>query len=455
LLGISASGGGARLVLFGLTAAAYACSLTSPFQFDDRGVTLQADAVHSLGALLDDLGGGLRPVLKASYALCWAFGGVSWPFHVFNLLLHLVNVELVLRLAVAGAEPTSRGPFALTATSSPLALVSGTLFALHPIQTEAVSYVSGRSSSLATAFVLLALLFHIHGVRTADRRYRLFAAPFAFALAILTKETSAVLPLGLLLWDALIERATLRELLRRQLPWCAAGAATLLFLLWHPGYYNLLYRVVGQRALADSLWYQLGGMRYLAAQLSFVERPCIDPGLWLGPSRVAALAGGGVVLALAGLALWQRRERPLVSFGAAWFLLYAFVPYVLLPRVDVINERHAYLANAGLFLALGTVWQEWFATRRQKFSRAAAALASAGLFVLTVRRNVEYQSEVSLWESTVSAAPKNPRAFNNLGVAYEKAGRIGDARSAYRHALVLEPRYSAARKNLNRVGAAR
>src|SRR5690606_17316702 len=131
-----------------------------------------------------------------------------------------------------------------------------------------------------------------------------------------------------------------------------AGAATLLFLLWHPGYYNLLYRVVGQRALADSLWYQLGGMRYLAAQLSFVERPCIDPGLWLGPSRVAALAGGGVVLALAGLALWQRRERPLVSFGAAWFLLYAFVPYVLLPRVDVINERHAYLANAGLFLAL-------------------------------------------------------------------------------------------------------
>src|SRR5688572_14685879 len=154
-------------------------------------------------------------MLKASYALCWAFGGASWPFHVFNLLLHLVNIELVLRLAVA-ANSKARGPFAftpaLTPALTPAAIASGLLFALHPIQTEAITYVSGRSSSLATSFVLIALLFHAHGVRSEQRRYRLVAAPLAFALAILTKETSAVLPLGLLLWDALIERAGWREL---------------------------------------------------------------------------------------------------------------------------------------------------------------------------------------------------------------------------------------------------
>jgi len=440
-----------RLLLCGLAIAAYASSLASPFQFDDRGVVVQAEAIHSLGGLLSDLGGGLRPILKASYALCWAFGGASWPFHIFNLLLHLANVELVLRVAVA-ANGSSRGPFPLQQVPA-AAVAGGVLFALHPIQTEAVAYVSGRSSSLATAFVLIALLVHAHGVRSGQRLYRLIAAPLAFAFALLTKETSAVLPLGLLLWDALIERAGRRELWRRQLPWLAAGAAAFAFLLWHPGYFNLLYRVIGQRSLADSYWYQLGGMRYLAGRLLLVEWPCIDPGLWLRPPPLDTSLGAAFVLGLLALAVRHRHTRPLVSFGAGWFLLHAFLPYLFLPRVDVINERHAYLANAGLFLAAGAAADaSWPATT---WRRAAAALVTAILVLLTARRNTEYQSEVSLWEATVATAPQNPRAFNNLGVAYEKAKRPSDAREAYRHALELEPRFEAAQRNLGRVGGQR
>jgi protein O-mannosyl-transferase len=144
-----------------------------------------------------------------------------------------------------------------------------------------------------------------------------------------------------------------------------------------------------------------------------------------------------------------------VSFGAAWFLLHAFLPYVLFPRVDVVNERHAYVANAGLFLVAGAAWQEWLAPRAPAFRRMAGALATTVLVLLTVHRNLQYRSEVSLWESTVRAAPQNPRAFNNLGVAYEKAERPAAARSAYQRALDLEPRYAAAKKNLSRVSDAR
>jgi hypothetical protein len=279
----------------------------------------------------------------------------------------------------------------------------------------------------------------------------LLAAPLAFALAVLTKESAAVLPLGLLLWDTLVERAGWREVLRRQVPWCAASLAAFCFVLWHPGYFGLLYRVVGQRPFVDSLWYQLDGMRYLAERLLLLEPPCIDPGLWLGPERFAAAAGVGLVFGLLALVVWQRRSRPAVSFGVAWYLLHAFVPYVLLPRVDVINERHAYLANAGLFVAAGVAWHAWFTPHAPGFRRTLAAFATAAFVLLTVRRNLEYRSEVSLWKSTVRAAPQNPRAFNNLGVAYEKSARPADARTAYQHALALEPRYAAARQNLSRV----
>src|SRR5687768_4583472 len=89
-----------RYIRWGLlccTAAVYCVALQGPFQFDDSAVVLRDESVHSLAAAVEHLGLRLRPLLKLSYALSWAAGGgASWPFHVGNLLVHLVNVELVL-----------------------------------------------------------------------------------------------------------------------------------------------------------------------------------------------------------------------------------------------------------------------------------------------------------------------------------------------------------------------
>ncbi len=443
----TARGRAAHWALLGCAALAYAWALGTPFQFDDRGVILRETSVHSLATAFSNLS-GLRPLLKLSYALCWAVGGgTPFWFHAFNLLVHLLNVELVLRLYSAAVTPSARWPF--RARLEPGALLAGLFFALHPIQTEAVTYVSGRSASLATIFLLLALLLYAHGARSGRKLYWLGLSSLAFVAAVASKETSALLPLGLGAWDLCIERAGVKLALKRLLPWLAIAVAMGVGLVMHPRYFALLYDVLGQRSLLESLRFQLGGVFYLVERLLLLAPLCIDPGLWLvKPAWSLVALTATVTVAILGFSLW--RKQYVVVFGLTWFLLQVFVPFVLLPRVDVINERHAYVGNAGLCLAFGALWAA-ASGRVGPWLRGGILAALVLLFgVACLRRNSDYASEVKLWQSTVRVAPKNPRAQNNLGVAYELAGRNVEARIAYARALVLEPRYVAARDNLRR-----
>jgi len=429
-----------RVALICLTVAVYAVALTSPFQFDDRGAIVRELSVHSLSTALAALGHSLRALLKLSYALSWALGdGKSWPFHAFNLLVHLLNVELVMRIYSAATRRELGWPFA---GLLPGGVVAGVLFALHPIQTEAVTYVTGRSASLSTCFMLLGLAWYVAGVRSGQRKYSWLLAPLAFLLAVATKETSALLPLLLLAWELTVEQTSLRVALRRLGLWFAVWLAAAVALIMHPRYFELLYNALGQRPFVEAWRFQLGGVAYVARRLVLWHSPCIDPGLWLAPPSNAVVYGTAALLGAAlAWALLRARARPLLLFGFLLFGLQLLLVHVLLPRVDVINERHAYLANVGLFLALGSLVREL---------KPWLWLLAAVLAVLSVRRNLEYQSEVALWQSTVRSAPGNPRAHNNLGVAYELEGQLIRARVEYAEALKLEPRYVAARENLTR-----
>lgn len=444
-----------RWLLYAVTVGVYARALAGPFQFDDRGVILRDVSVHSLSSALASLG-GLRPLLKLSYAASWAVGGGSpLAFHVFNLLLHLVNVALVLRLYRAACDRSSRFPF--RASSEPGALLAAVLFALHPIQTEAVSYVSGRSASLSTCFLLGALLLYAHGVRTLRPRFWLGYTALVFGAAVAAKETSATLPLGLLLWDLCVERSRLRAALTRFACWVGLMVVAIVVLIMNERYFALLYNVLGQRSLGEALRFQLFGLTYLAERLLLLSPPCIDPGLFLArPSWWTAGLTAAVMLSLLLLAgLRARRGWGLGLFGLGWFLLQVFVPFVVFSRLDVINERHAYAGNAGLFVACGALVGAVIAGRGGVARLAVPLALGLGLAALTWRRNLEYLSEVALWRATVRSAPANPRAHNNLGVAYELVGRMAEARMAYARALTLEPRYAAARDNLLRTNLPR
>jgi protein O-mannosyl-transferase len=408
------------LTVAALAAIAYLPSLAGVFHFDDYNVIVHYPTVHSWEALLERAGGGVRPLLKASYTLNWTLGG---GFSVLNIAFHAMNAALLFLIGerLFGDRRA--------------ALLAALLFALHPAATEAVTYISGRSSSLMAVFYLGALLAYLRGAHWS-------VSSSLFVLAVATRETAVTLPAALLLCELCrAERPAWREIVRRQ--WAhwtllLAGGA---FVLLNQRYFDLIAYGYGERSLADNVLTQVGGISYLVLRLVSLHGYNIDPALPTLTEWTPVLAFQALfLLSLLILGVANLRRRPWIGFGVLWFFLQLAPTNSIVPRLDVANDRQLYLASWGLFLALCIQL------------RNLPNFAFAGMVIIfsatSIARQLDYHSEIVLWESSVALAPWNARAHNNLGYAYQLAGRTDDARREYHSALLFDPHHQKTRFNL-------
>jgi tetratricopeptide (TPR) repeat protein len=404
-----------------LAALAYLPSLAGPFQFDDYNVIVHYPTVHSWEALLERAGSGVRAVLKASYALNWTLDPSPFGFHLVNIGLHAGNA--VLLFSIGNILTKNRGA----------ALAAALLFALHPMQTEAVTYISGRSSSMMATFYLGAMLWYLRGGHW-------LGSSALFLLALATRETAVTLPAALLLCE-LVRGTPPREIARRQAAhWLILGAGALV-ILFNQRYFDLVAYGFRGRGPLDNLLTQVGGVSYLLSRLLGLHGLNIDPALPVVTEWTPVLAfQAALFMALAGFGLANLRARPWLAFGILWFFLQLVPTNSIVPRLDVANDRQLYLACWGLFLAL--------AIQCSPLPRPAFAALLVLFAGFSVARQLDYRSEISLWEASVRAAPWNPRARNNLGYAYYEAGRKVEAWREMQAALFLDPHHAKARANL-------
>jgi protein O-mannosyl-transferase len=404
---------------------AYIPSLWAVFQFDDYNVIVNYPVVHSWGAFFERAGEGVRPLLKASYTLNWTLGG---GFQLFNIAVHALNASL---LYVIGKMLFRHGGAALAAAL---------LFALHPAQTEAVTYLSGRSSSLMAKLYLAAMLAYLRGTHWS-------ASALLFVLALAVRETAVTLPAALLLCELCrAERPGWKDILRRQWPHWTLLLAAGVFILLHQRYFELIAYGFGERGFGENLLTQVGAISYLVLRFVSLQGYNVDPALptiatWDSPLAWQA----GLLAALLAVGLANLRARPWVAFGVLWFFLQLAPTNSIVPRLDVANDRQLYLASWGLILALcvQTTLLPW------KGKAAATAAISLLFCVSSVLRQLDYRSEIALWESSVRLAPWNARGHNNLGHAYQLAGRLDEARREYETALHFDPALRKARLNLH------
>lgn len=434
------------LLIAGLVA--YLPAVGGVFTFDDYPWIL-----HNRGLDLLSFDFSLRrPVTLLTFAANLQAGGPDpVGFHVANIALHLANGVLVY-LLVARSLPR-------TANAAALAAFGAALFVLHPAQTGAVAYVSGRATSLMTFWVLVAHLSALRALETRARGWTVLSIA-AFALAVGSKETALAWPAMWVGWLVFGQGLGFARSVRLAAPSLAAAVLMCGAMLLHPGYRNLIDEAAAAGQLATSaagrieqglglglcfnqdrpredscLARRAESIAGLARYLVAPREISIDPGRRaLGPLDALAV----MIAAVAAFAALRTRPGPIAG-GAAWAIAALLPTSLIMVRPDPVADRLLYLPMAGIALVAAGLAGRVAGLAAHRVGAAGAATLVLALALLTWERNGLYGSDIALWEDAVSKNPAHARARVNLGHAYESVGLVERARVQYRAALQLRP----------------
>jgi len=428
--------------------AVYSRTFPIPLFFDDRAAIIDNSTIRHWGTAwwppINTTASG-RPILNLSLAINYAVSGTAgWSYHALNLAIHvlagLTLFGIVRRTLARRAE----------AAASPLAFFAALLWTLHPLQTEAVTYVIQRAESLMGLFYLLTLYCFIRGAE-ANGRQRLWfpLSVVACLLGMATKEVTVSAPLIVLLYDRTFVAGSFREAWHRRRWLHLSLAATWLPLAglvasagWNRngmagfdvGITPWAYWLTQFEAVTRYLWLAVWPHPLVFEYGTFWVNQATEMSLY------ALLVVGLAVAVL--VALWR---RPVLGFLGAWFFAILAPTSVVPGRLQMIVEHRMYLPLAAVMTLV--VIGIHAAVRRQSWV-VFAALA-LGLGMLTARRNEDYRSELTIWSDTLAKRPNNERAHYNLGNAWlEVPGRLNDAIAQYEEALRLNPDYAEAHNSL-------
>jgi len=442
----------AALAIALAVAAVYQGTLAGPLIYDDHLWITWNPSIRHLWPLTgflsppaDSVAYG-RPVLSLTLAINHAISGnAAWSYHLANLGIHMMAALALFGIARRTLE-LRPGPVPETRDRVLLALAVALLWAVHPLQTESVTYVIQRAESLMGLFYLLTLYCFIRSVQPpAPRAWRLLSV-LACLLGMGTKEVMVTAPLIVLAYDRTFVAGSFQEALRlRWRLYLGLAGTWLVPALLAAGLHG---RGVGL-GLGYTWWaYALTECWVVPhyVLLSLWPYPLVfDYGTDVVGTIGEAIPWSIALAALAAAAWAAFRRRALLGFAGAWFFV------ILAPASSVIPvafqpmaEHRMYLPLAGVVALLVAV--SWALLGRRSLPVLLAAALALGIEARL--RNGDYRSDTAIWGDTVLRRPTNPRARIALGSALALEGRDAGAAEQFQAALRVDPGSFEARRNL-------
>ena len=480
---------GGPVVAAAVAALVYFNSVLVPFVYDDQDTVVLNPSILDLSNIRFILTHSpFRPVVNVSYALDHAvWGHAAFGYHVTNIILHATLVGLLclfLRRACADARGRLGGDIAPCPMDHWIAFAGAVVFGTHPLMTEAVTYVSGRSELLCGVFFVGTLLIARAALERGGTLW--LAAGVTAVLSVLSKEVGLVLPVVLLAYDWLVFPGDPTQ--RRRRTWYVFAPSIVLLALLGVYRFSVAAGPLSAEAPLLNLWTQsIVIWRYLA--LFFVP---VGQSIMHAVHRAGSLADPKALLAISALAgllavaIGVRRRVPLASFGIVWFLAVIAPSSSVVALREGMAEHRVYLASAGLVMAIAGI----AAANRRLSSQVRPGFPAMALLVivctilggLTMARNALWRYSPNLWrdairhapdmwephyalgdtlraagdcssavaeyETVVRMRPRHRDAHTNLGICLAQTNRVAEADAAFHRALEIDPQYARGYTNL-------
>jgi hypothetical protein len=437
---------------------AYSNTFSVPFQFDDLRVIRFNFSLRDLtnwqGIFSSE---PFRPFLIATFALNYKIGKSDpFTYHAFNLFCHFFAVMLFY--------------FLLRKQSSNVlfAAVAALLMAVHPLNTEAVTYISSRAIVLCAIFYFASLL-SIDAYFRKGSRVSLFFFLVFFLFAMLTKEDGGLIPFAALLYNALFFG---KNSVRKHrvfhvftIAFVFLAGAIRIYVYFHSAQ-EFPYPLMTWMATEINVWF-----RYLFLALWPVSLNIdadIRPSNFTHPAFWISLAMLGFFL----VAGWRlRKTHVILAFWCAWFFLNLLASSFVIPLADFMAEHRAYISLFGFCGAISYV--AFKITPKNLVAKIAICMLIIFYSFATFQRNKIWKNELTLWYDATSKSPKKirphlnlagafiqqkaydlaiqeyllvsrlnpsiPQTYSGLGICYLRKGNLQAAEHAFRRGLVLDP----------------
>src|SRR3989338_7326240 len=435
----------------------YSNTFQVPFQFDDKAFienNLAIRDITNISAIWHYLSHPSRFIAFYSFALNYHFHGLDVAgYHVLNLAVHILNAILVYWLSLLLFSTPKTAHLAIAAHKEPISFFTALLFLAHPLQTQAVTYLSQRFASLAALFYLIALCCYLKArLIPFQQKSRVAWAYFALSiisgiLGMFTKQIVFTLPFIILLSEWMFFRdAKPHRVLR--LWWMVFGLSIFFILAFFlretvqaPFKTIVSYSHAGE--MINGYTYFLTQWRvipYYIFLLFFPMHQNLDYDFSISKSLFdpfTTFAGAVCLILIIWTAFRLRARQPLIAFGIFWFFMTLSVESSIIPIRHVIFEHRAYLPSVGFFLVASQ--SIFLLTRNLKSSIAILSILTILFSVLTFARNKVWQTEFTLWQDAAGKSPQKSRPHIYLGLAYLEQNNLEKAFVHLSAAVHLDP----------------